>query len=158
MIKNRIQNIIIALSLVAVMGIVPITASAITLGELIELFIALEIIPADKADAARAVLADDTPKESCFEWKRNLSKGAKGVDVLELQKFLNQSNDTELAFMGIGSKGNETNYFGSLTANAVTRFQNKYATDILTPLGLTKGTGVVGPSTRAKLNEICFAQ
>lgn len=157
-IKNKIQNIIIALSLVAVIGVVPVTANAITLGELIELFIALEIIPADKADAARAVLADDTSEGSCFEWTRNLSKGSTGQDVKELQMFLNQSNDTELVFIGIVSKGNETDYFGPITANAVTRFQNKYATDILVPLGLSQGTGYFGNSTRAKIHSLCVPE
>lgn len=44
--------------------------------------------------------------------------------------------------------------FGESTASAVTGFQEKYRDEILTPLGLKYGTGYVGKSTRAKLNQL----
>jgi len=93
-----------------------------------------------------------------YTWTRSLTVGDTGADVLALQKLLNADPATTIAASGVGSVGNETNYFGSLTAAAVARFQNKYATEVLTPVGLTAGTGYFGPATRAKANMLCSAQ
>ena len=45
-------------------------------------------------------------------------------------------------------------FFGQMTQSAVIRFQEKYAAEILSPLGYQKGTGFVGPSTLAKINQL----
>lgn len=76
--------------------------------------------------------------------------GSRGDDVLELQKILNEDSDTRIAISGVGSPGFESSYFGTLTKNAVAKFQNKYASEILIS-GQTP-TGFVGPNTRKKLN------
>jgi len=47
-------------------------------------------------------------------------------------------------------EGLVTGNFLSLTKAAIIRFQEKYASEILVPLGLNNGTGYVGAKTRGK--------
>ena len=157
---GKVRYAIVTLALVAVLGGVtlPATANALTLAELIDLFIALEIIPADKAVQARSIVSQEqtTPSGACpFTWTRNMTVGASGADVKKLQEFLNGTTATRIADSGVGSPGKETTTFGPMTAKAVAKFQDIYASDILAPVGLTKGTGYFGSSTRAKANALC---
>lgn len=89
-----------------------------------------------------------------YTFSRSLSLGTEGEDVLILQKILNQNQYTQIAQEGVGSLGNETRYFGQKTKDAVIRFQNMYAQDILIPSGLSSGTGFVGMSTLSFLNTL----
>ena len=89
-----------------------------------------------------------------LSFTKNLSLGATDSQVIALQQALNRDPTTLVAASGPGSPGNETDYFGPLTKAAVIRFQEKYAGEVLTPAGLTKGSGYVGSYTRAKLSAI----
>jgi peptidoglycan hydrolase-like protein with peptidoglycan-binding domain len=82
---------------------------------------------------------------SCYNFSTDLSIGMSGPAVTALQTAL-QNDGESLAITGS---------FGDQTASAVTGFQQKYASDLLTPNGLQYGTGYVGASTRAKLNSLC---
>ena len=84
----------------------------------------------------------------------NLSLGSRGAQVIVLQKILNRDIATRIASTGPGSPGNETGYFGSLTKEAVIRFQEKYSAEILAPAKLSQGNGYVGSYTRNKLNAL----
>lgn len=87
-----------------------------------------------------------------YKFYKNLSYRMTNSDVKELQKYLN-THGFIVAPSGAGSPGKETNYFGLLTYRAVIKFQEANASDILTPIGLKKGTGYFGPSTRAFVNK-----
>ena len=77
---------------------------------------------------------------------RDLKMGSKGDDVSALQSLL--------VSVGVYPNGSVTGYFGAKTKDAVIRFQEKYASEILTPAGLVKGNGFVGRATRQKVNQL----
>lgn len=88
-------------------------------------------------------------KEPAFTFKSQLTAGSSGKEVEELQKCLAKFED-------VYPNGTVSGYFGSKTKDAVIKFQEKFAEDILKPAGLTAGTGTLGKGTRTKLNEVCF--
>lgn len=76
---------------------------------------------------------------------RDLELGMTGEDVRSLQKLLN-ANGFVLAESGVGSPGNETEYFGTLTQSAVSAYQsaNQVAPSI----------GYFGPLTRNSMKTV----
>lgn len=92
-----------------------------------------------------------------YTWTRDLSSGAKGGDVMKLQQFLNADPDTRVAATGAGSVGAETEFYGPATAAAVSKFQVKYRSEILSPAGLVNPTGYFGPSSRTSANAKCVS-
>lgn len=80
-------------------------------------------------------------------WNKNLYLGMRGDDVKELQKILIAEKVWQMP--DVKAAG----YFGKITKSALAGFQEKYAKEILEPVGLKKGTGYFGPSTRAFLEK-----
>ena len=79
---------------------------------------------------------------------KSMALGDKGDNVKCLQTFLaGQGSD-------IYPAGLVSGFYGFLTQQAVARFQAKYASEILTPLGLTAPTGRVGLATLAKIKSL----
>ena len=123
--------------------------SSLSISGLIEMLISLEIIPADKADAARELASgqadddatdnSDVTKRTCAygQFKKALALGSEGDDVTQLQELLAEDGD-------IYPEGKVTGYFGPLTEKAVKRYQEKYGIDQV---------GIVGPQTRARMQE-----
>lgn len=105
-------------------------------------------------DSMRPGLAKDSTVPSWFTFTHDLKRGSVGDSARFLQIVLNMDPATTVANAGFGSPGNESRFFGWKTLNAVMRFQMKYASEVLHPIGLTYPTGYVGRLTRAKLNAI----
>jgi len=86
---------------------------------------------------------------SCQRLDNNLYFGLRNNNEVQcLQEFLKNQGPE------IYPEGYITGNFFSLTQQAVIRFQEKYAAEILAPLGLQAGTGYVGSFTRAKINQL----
>ena len=79
--------------------------------------------------------------------------GMESPEVKRLQQVLNANPETRLAANGPGSPGNETTTFGSLTRNAVMKFQEKYGI-VFSGDEHTTGYGLLGPRTRAMLGAV----
>ncbi len=79
-------------------------------------------------------------------WNTDLAHGdTDNVDVLKLQAALR----LDQVYPPVGKTENDcglTGQFGPCTRAAVVAFQNKH--------GIVPATGMVGPSTRARLNEL----
>lgn len=84
---------------------------------------------------------------SC-NFTKDLTLGSKGDDVKCLQQYLNGAG-YPVAASGSGSTGNETTYYGSLTAAAVAKWQ---AANSLSP-----AVGYFGPKSRAKYSSMAAA-
>ncbi|MDD3919229.1 MAG: ABC transporter substrate-binding protein [Candidatus Pacebacteria bacterium] len=80
---------------------------------------------------------------------QDLQYGSTGIQVERLQECLS-------TFPDIYPSQKVTGTFGNETKAAVILFQETYADEILAPSNLTSGTGKVGLSTRAKINDLCF--
>jgi len=99
--------------------------------------------------ASRGQTEIGTGPISCQRLENNLYFGmSNNLEVRCLHEFLKAQGQD------VYPEGLVTGNFLSLTKAAVIRFQEKYKEEILTPLGLGKGTGFVGPTTRLKINSL----
>lgn len=84
----------------------------------------------------------------CHTFNSTLQLGDTGLEVAALQTAFQKQGFTIL------SSELTSQTFGASTKTAAIGFQEKYASEILYPLGLTYGTGKVAGSTRSKLNQL----
>jgi hypothetical protein len=86
---------------------------------------------------------DNIKPTSPYVFNRNLRLGMTGDDVKALQQYLN-NNGYPISQSGIGSRGNEINYFGVRTKLALIKFQKAH--------NILPATGYFGPITRKVIN------
>ncbi len=107
--------------------------------------IKIQTILAQKIGSAPAPASE----YSCGAITENLYFGCDNyAQVACLQEFLKNQGEA------IYPQGLVTRRFSLDTKAAVIRFQEKYAAEVLWPLGLKSGTGYVGAATRAKINQL----
>jgi len=99
------------------------------------------------------VTSINNPDSQNFKFTQNLWQGLKNIEVRFLQVFLN-SIGFKVSEIGPGSPGQETDFFGVKTKEALIRFQEANKVQILTPVGLNFGTGFFGPQTRNFINSM----
>jgi peptidoglycan hydrolase-like protein with peptidoglycan-binding domain len=80
----------------------------------------------------------------CYTFNTNLSIGMSGSAVTALQTALQKDGESVTV----------SGTFDDQTAAAVTGFQEKYASNVLSSSGLSNGTGYAGKATRTKLNAL----
>jgi hypothetical protein len=123
----------------------PVTAETIQT-RILELNKLLDQLQFQLKGQGSGATSSQAQNQTGFSFKINFKLGDKNNDVKKMQEILIKQ--------GLLANGLNTGYFGSLTKQAVINFQEKHKAEILTPYGLLKGTGFVGPATRAKLNSL----
>ena len=83
----------------------------------------------------------------CHNFNVNLKIGDSGDEVAQLHTALQKNGVWNVI-------GFSNTNFDEETASYVVAFQEKYASEILTPWSLKHGTGYVGKTTLAKLNQL----
>jgi hypothetical protein len=128
----------LAASLLLGVSVQAASAQSMSLAQLVNLFISLGIIPADKAAAAQAAITGSSTSApaSSYVFNNNLTVGSTGADVTALQNVLVSG--------GYLASGLNTGYFGALTQAAVSKWQ--------VASGITPASGYFGPISRAKIN------
>lgn len=144
------KKIIVSFVFALVLGVSAVPASALTVAEQIA-----QLQAQIATLQAQLAALQNKPIDSaswCHDFNTNLGVGSSGVEVAALAQVLSRESlglDYNTGMNSIPSYS-----YDEKVASAVSAFQQKYASEILSPLGLRYGTGYVGRSTRAKLNKL----
>jgi hypothetical protein len=145
-----LSSIALGLSVLLGTGLAPVHAAELTPTQVNRVMSLLESFKTEQAviDRVRKALTESPREEMfCYMFNTNLGMGASGAPATALQKALLKDGQVVIV----------TNVFDAQTAAAVRAYQEKYAAEILVPLGLTRGTGYVGSSTRVRLNKLYYS-
>jgi len=143
--KIKIFLVILSLALVFC---VTSTALAMTETERQALIAQLQVQVTQLTQQINQIIAERQGTQTwCYTFNNNLGYANSGTnEVVNLHLALQKE--------GISYSPDDINTYSSGTSQAVIAFQEKYAYEILTPLGLSRGTGFTGNSTRTKLNQL----
>lgn len=120
----------------------PVAAAQTSADEIARLQALIQSLSTQLAALSGQTSAPVTGGTSC-NFTRSLTVGMTGDDVKCLQRYLNSAG-FQIASSGAGSPGNESMYFGSLTKMAAAKWQTANAACVLTPIGLSVGSGYWG--------------
>jgi hypothetical protein len=95
-----------------------------------------------------AQLQASQTNSSCHDFNTNLGIGSRSDEVSTLLGYLVKEG------VAMERSSNFSSTFDEYLASAVSAFQEKYRSEILTPAGLSSGTGYLGPRTRVKLKQL----
>jgi hypothetical protein len=95
-----------------------------------------------------AVSAQTASSSFCYTFTKNLGEG-RPISSSDANALA-----TVLTNQGLWTSGTPITTYTDAVASAVVGFQEKYASQILAPYGLSYGTGYVGVSTRSELNSL----
>lgn len=104
----------------------------------------LEALQAQQGNTAAP--AQSASAASCPNLSRNLSRGSRGGDVLQLQQFLISQN--------LLTSDSATGFFGALTERAVQQFQTRENV-VTSGTPASTGYGAVGGKTRVAIARAC---
>lgn len=121
----------------------------ISLSTFVELLIAIGVILPEKVELARSVANEGSSNKNVpLNLSRVLQRGMEGEDVQSLQIFLTETGDYTYPEI--------TGYFGSVTEEAVQRYQRRNGI-VSSGTPVSTGYGVVGPKTRDAINNTATA-
>ena len=137
-------------SLLTVIMLSPVFVSAATIADLQAQIQALtmQIAALQAQQGAPTGPAPGAGAAFCPNLSRNLSRGSRGADVMQLQQFLISQN--------LLASDSTTGYFGALTESAVKQWQCEHKI-VCSGSAATTGYGAVGPKTRAAIAQACSA-
>ena len=124
----------------------PVSAAPLSTAQIEAVVVLLKSFNADQdliTQVRNDLVSRSNSQLGCYTFAANIGSGATGPAVTALQNAL-RSDGLTVAVTGV---------YDTQTAAAVTAFQEKYAAEILQPLGLARGTGLVGAATRTLLNK-----
>ena len=150
---KNIKKLLFIIVFLGVFLITPFFVSAATIEEL-QAQIAALLKQISQLQVQIAQIQGQTTAVWCHDFNVNLKIGDYGGKDSDVAYLIGALEKEGLLPLGTGGTAGGGVSITEKIASAVSGFQQKYKSEILTPLGLQYGTGYVGTATRAKLNKL----